>query len=308
MVSSLLTVGQQIIILFLLMAVGFCLGKTHMIDERGSVAMSNVAMYGSIPAMLIVSFQRELVVSDLRDFGMIALLTAFSIGLTIVMATLLLRKGELSRRQVLRFASVFSNSGFMGYPLMFAILGTTGVFFGSAYVAIFQFFVWTWGVYCMTGDRKRMKLRPILLSPGIIGVVIAMALYLLKITLPDIIFTPIQHLANMNTPLPMVVVGYQLSHADLKGALRGADAWLCALLRMVAAPLIVLGICLLLRTNATVTTVLVIAASAPPAAITSMFAAKFGGNTALASSVVSLHTLFSIVTMPLIIALAQSLV
>ena len=307
MLSSLLTVGQQIIILFLLMAVGFCLGKARMIDEKSSVAMSNVAMYCAIPAMLIVSFQRELVISDLRDFGMIALLSAVSLGLSIVMGTLLIHNKELARQRVLRFANVFPNSGFMGYPLMLAILGTTGVFFGSAFVAIFQIFVWTWGVYCMTGDRKRMKLRPILLSPGILGVVIAMTLYLLQIKLPDILFTPIQHLANMNTPLPMVVVGYQLSHADFKSALRGADVWLCALLRMVVTPLVVLGICLALHTGSIVTTVLVIAASAPPAAITSMFAAKFGGHTALASSVVSLHTLFSIVTMPLIIALAQYL-
>lgn len=307
MLSSLLTVGQQIIILFLLMAVGFTFGKAHMIDERGSLAMSNVAMYAATPAILITSFQRQLIVADLRNFGMIALLTAVSMGLSIVMGKMLLRKGILQRRQILRFATVFSNSGFMGYPLMNAILGPTGIFFGSAYVAVFQIFLWTWGVYCMTGDTRRMRLRPILLSPGILGVAVAMALYLLQITLPDIILTPLRHLGNMNTPLPMMVVGYQLSQADLRTALKGIDVWTCALLRMVAAPLIVIAICLALQVNTTVTTVLVIAASAPPAAVTSMFAVKFKGDTALASSIVSLHTLFSLLTMPLMIGLAQYL-
>ena len=51
----------------------------------------------------------------------------------------------------------------------------------------------------------------------------------------------------------------------------------------------------------------VIAASAPPAALLSMFAQKFESDTKLASSVVSVFTAISVVTIPLVVGLAQHL-
>ena len=56
--------------------------------------------------------------------------------------------------------------------------------------------------------------RTLLMNPGVIGVVIAMVLYLLQITLPEIILSPITYLSDMNTPLPMVDIGYQLSQSE----------------------------------------------------------------------------------------------
>ncbi len=304
--ASFLTVAQQIFILFLLVAVGFILGKTGLIDQNGSVVMSSVVMYAVTPAILVVSFQRELVAADLRNFGTIALLAAVSTALMIVIASLAL-PGADPRRRVLRFASVMSNCAFMGYPLLSAILGPIGIFYCSAYVAVFQLTGWTWGVWNMTGDAGRLKLRPLLTNPGVMGVAVALALYLLQIRLPAVVLAPLEHLGNLNTPLPMLVVGYQLSHANLRNALRRADAWLCMLLRLLAAPLLTLGLCCLLGVESIAAVVLVAAASAPAAALTSMFAAKFGGDTELASGTVSVQTLCSIATMPAVIALAQHL-
>ena len=51
--ASFLTVAQQIFILFLLVAVGFILGKTGLIDQNGSVVMSSVVMYAVTPAILV---------------------------------------------------------------------------------------------------------------------------------------------------------------------------------------------------------------------------------------------------------------
>ena len=103
-----------------------------------------------------------------------------------------------------------------------------------------------------------------------------MALFLLQVTLPEIVMVPITYLSDLNTPLPMVVVGY-------------------------------LGICLALGLDSRLTVITVIAASAPPAALMSMFSAKFKLDTALASSLVSVQTAFSALTMPLMVSLANYL-
>ena len=98
-------------------------------------------------------------------------------------------------------------------------------------------------------------------------VAIAMVLYLLQITLPEIILSPITYLSDMNTPLPMVVIGYQLSQADFRRALHGAIFWVSAALRLLILPLLALGVCMLMRLDSGVTLAVVIAASTPPAAL-----------------------------------------
>jgi len=308
MLASLLTVGQQIIILFILMAVGFVLGKVKMIDHRSSVVMSNVAMYAVTPAVLITAFQRDLVRDDLANFGQIVLVFTIVSAVAVTLSYLCLRGEAVERLRVFRFGVVFPNCGFMGYPLMTAILGPIGIFFGSACVVVFQLLAWTWGVFNMTGSAKALKLKPMLINPGVLAVAAAMGLYLLQIRLPEVVLTPLTHLGNMNTPLPMLIVGYQLSQADFRTALQGRNSWLAMGLRLVAMPLAALGLCLALHANPTVTVVVVASSSTPAAALTSMFAAKFEGNTALASSTVSVQTLCSILTMPVVIALAQYLV
>ena len=139
-------------------------------------------------------------------------------------------------------------------------------------------------------------------------VAIAMVLYLLQITLPEIILSPITYLSDMNTPLPMVVIGYQLSQADFRRALHGASFWVSAALRLVILPLLALGVCMLMRLDSGVTLAVVIAASTPPAALLGMFAAKFDRDVSLAPSLVAVQTLLSMITMPLVLGLAKFLV
>ncbi len=307
MLASFLTVGQQIITLYLLMVVGFVLGKAKLVDERGSATMSSVVMYVASPCMLLVAFQRPLDTEDLHAFGLVLGVSLLLHLMFIAAAYLFVRDEKHTRQGALRFATVFSNSGFMGYPLMAALLGSIGVFYGSAYNIIFTLFSWTWGVYVLTNDRSQLRLRPMLLNPGVISTVLALLFYFVQLELPEFLMTPVEYLSDLNTPLPMIVVGYQLSHADFRAALRGRGPLTVMGLRLVALPLAALAVCLALNVPHDLTMVMLIAASAPPAALLSMFSAKFGRDTALASSLVSVQTALSALTMPLMVGLASAL-
>lgn len=306
MIGSFLTVGEQVLILFALMAVGFALGKAKLMGDKGSLAMTNLVMYAVSPAMMVVAFQREKDTADLHNFLVCLLLAVAVHAVSILLACAALR-GKDGTCGVLRFGAVFSNCGFMGYPLMAALLGSIGVFYGSAYVIVFTILSWTWGVYVITGDRSQLRLKPLLLNPGVISVVLAMALYLGQVTVPEPLMVPINYLADLNTPLPMLVVGYQLSHANFKAALQGISSWVTLVLRLLVLPLTSLGICLALNVSHDLTLVMLIAASAPPAALLSMFAARFGKDTALTSSLVSVQTAISALTMPVLVGLAEVL-
>lgn len=53
MLQSFLTVGQQILTLYLLLVVGFVLGKVKLLDDRASVALSSLVMYVVSPCMMV---------------------------------------------------------------------------------------------------------------------------------------------------------------------------------------------------------------------------------------------------------------
>ena len=195
MLQSFLTVGQQIITLYLLLVVGFVLGKVKILDDRASTAMSNLVMYVVSPCMMIVAFQRPLEREALHNFGLATGVSLLLHVVFIVVAVLLIRDGDTQRQGDLRFAAVFSNCGFMGYPLMAAMLGSIGIFYGSAYVIVFTVLTWTWGVYAVTGDRSQLRLKPLLLNPGVISVAAAMALYLCRITVPEMLMVPVRYLS-----------------------------------------------------------------------------------------------------------------
>ena len=306
MIGSFLTVGEQVLILFALMAVGFALGKAKLMGDKGSLAMTNLVMYAVSPAMMVVAFQREKDTADLHNFLVCLLLAVAVHAVSILLACAALR-GKDGTCGVLRFGAVFSNCGFMGYPLMTALLGSIGVFYGSAYVVVFTVLTWTMGVYMITHDTSKLRLKSILLNPGVLSVAAAMVLYLLSVSLPEIVMTPLNYLASMNTPLPTIVVGYQLSHANFCHAFADRRSWTALVLRLAVIPLLTVGGCYVLQVDSAVALVTVIAASTPPAALLSMFAQKFGSDTRLASSVVSVYTALSVLTIPPVVGLAQHL-
>ncbi|MBQ0037391.1 MAG: AEC family transporter [Clostridiales bacterium] len=308
MIQSFFMVGQQVLHLFIIVAIGYVLGKVKLIGGPASVGMSNLVMYVVSPCMLVVAFQRPLEADTFRNFCVALAAAAVIHLLNIAAAQTVVRDKDLQRQQALRFSTVFSNSGFMAYPLQTALLGTIGVFYGSAYVLIFNIAAWTYGLWLMGGKEGKLSWRPLVFNPGILGVAVAMTLYLLGITLPEIILTPVTWLSNLNTPLPMVVLGYQLSQADLRAVLRHGSMWVGTALRLLILPAAALVLCLIFRLDAPVLIATVVASSAPSAAILTMFAAKFDRDTALTSGIVAVQTLFSVITMPLIVGLAQYLV
>ncbi len=303
MLQSILTVGEQVLILFILSGIGFVLGKAKIIGDKFSRDASQLVMYVVSPCMMVVAFQRSFEKEGFHNFCMALLLGLLIHATGIAMAQLFLRK-KTDKEDALRFSVVHSNCGFMGYPLQTALLGTIGVFYGSAFCTVFTLCSWTYGLAQMSGGKQKISAKTLLLNPGVLSVVVAMALYLGSVSLPELILTPVTYLSQLNTPLPMIIVGYQLSQANLLSALRGWDTWLAIVLRLIVTPLIALGLCLVLRADHAVSVAVVAAASAPCAALLSIFSARYERDTALASSLVAAETLLSALTMPVMVGLA----
>ena len=309
MIESFFTVAQQVLMLFILIGVGFLLGKLKLLTSQGSLAMSNLMLYAAIPCLVISSFQRPLEPDQLQNFGLTIVLAVVVHVAMIIISAVVLRRTDDDRRSILSLCAVMANCGFMAFPLQSALYGSLGVFYGSAYLMVFNICTWTYALY-MAADRDRsvLKLRTILLTPTIIAIILSMILYLGQITLPNLLLTPITYISNLNVPVPMIIIGFHLSQTELKTALQGKGAIASIILRLIVSPLLALGLCLLLQLDAMVSTVVVIAASTPAAAVITMLISKYGKNAPLSSSLISIHTLCSAITIPVMVALTQLLI
>ena len=116
---------------------------------------------------------------------------------------------------------------------------------------------------------------------------------------------PISYLAGLNTPLPMIIVGYYLSNSKMKEGLKDKYAWTAAIFRLLILPIICVSLLYLIGLRGNILITVAIAVSAPSAAATTMFAAKFERDTELSVNMVSLSTIFSIVTMSCIVAITN---
>ncbi len=305
MLSSFTDVGQQVLVLFILIGVGALLTKLGFITEKGAASMTDVVLYAVTPCVIINAFQREYR-PELLGGLLTALLCAFLIMLgSVLLAELLYRKKAISRAVVLKFSLVFSNCGFMALPLQEAVLGKDGVFYGAAYIAVFNIFMWTYGLITMSRKTELRSALKAIINPGVIGTLIGVLLFIFSVKLPPVISSPIRFLAALNTPVPMLVIGYHLMHADLKKVLTDKDAYFAMAMRLILIPLATLVVLYLCKVDPTVSAAVVIAVSSPVAAFTTMMSAKHGRDTMLSAGIVSASALFSLITMPLIVGLAM---
>ena len=306
--QNLATVAVQVGVLFALMAVGVVCRRVRLVDETAVKGIVNVLLLVVTPSLIVDSFQRPFDSSMMHGFFWAFAIASFAHFAVILLARLFSR-GDDKSRPVLRLAMVFSNAGFMGIPLEQAILGAEGVFYGIVYVVVFNFFMWSWGLYemkfkaesekCKVGCRAK-DLRPMIGNPGTVGLAIGLPL-------PAILKTPISLLAGLNTPLAMLVIGFYLAGADFRRVVRMPSAYLAAAVRLVVFPLALLALLYPLRLHfpREMMLALVTAASAPVAAMVSMFASKFERDVDLSVGLVSGTTLLSILTMPPVIAFAM---
>ena len=295
----------QVCILFVLILIGVTLEKTRVLNEAAAKGFTDVTLYLATPCVIIKSFIREFDESMLENLIM-SFLAAFILHIAfIVLSHLLLRSKDEARKVVLRFGVVFSNCGYMSIPLQQALLGDIGVFFAASYVAIMNFFVWSYGLLSMSGDKKTLSIKKLIANPGIIGLALGVIVFIFSIPLPKIISEPVSYMASLNTPLPMIVIGYHLAKNNLLSGLKDMKCLFAIFLKLILVPLLSLGGMYLCGIRGDLLVSLVISCAAPTAAVTTMFSAKFNKDTALSVNMVSLSTLFSLITMPLIVTLAQ---
>ncbi len=295
---------NQVLILFLILLVGYVAAKAKILDSPTIRKLSEILLYVASPMLILNSFLFEFSMERLKNAGWVILASGgfflFSVGLS----RLMFHRFNEKVNPVLRFTAIFSNCGYMGLPMMMALYGEDGVFYGSFYIIMFHITLWTLGVRIFgVGGAQTGGWKKILLNPSLIAVYVGMIIFVARIPMPQVVVGAVSAVGNMTMPLSMLIIGAVLSQAKLGTVFNDPKVYLASAIRLVVMPLLALLLARLVGLPALPSAVLVTAVAMPAAANITIFAEMFDKDSVFASKCVSVSTLLSILTAPLIISL-----
>lgn len=291
---------QQVGILFLLIFSGALCARLGVLRPEYKQAFSNLLLYLVVPVMVVNSYMTEfdpaMGANLLKAFGWSALAIGIGLGVTFGLT----RGWGGGEAALQRFACIFSNAAYMGFPLIQALFGAEGLIYASAYVTVFNVLLWTLGYAMVSGRaRKQEVLHSIFTSPVLYAVILGIGIYFLRVPVPELLRKPCELIASMNTPLSMVITGMLIAASDLRQVVRSLRLWSVAALRLLLIPAVSIGAFWLLGLRGMVAEVVLLLEACPCAAITSIFAVQFHHDEQSAAGMVVVTTLLSILTLPL---------
>ena len=306
MLNNLLLVAGQVLTLFLLMAVGFFFTKRGTFTSASLSAMSQLLMYVVAPCIVIKSLMGEECTPEMTSSILLCLLALVATYVVYaILSTPLYPRLGADKRDTLRFAVIYGNTGFMGLPLVQGVLGDRAMIFCVLGLAAFNVATWTHGVVLM-GGKEHASAKKAILNPGVIGCVIGFTLFFTGFKLPSPVADAVGHLGNMNTPLAMVVIGGQMASANLGETFRRKDLYGASALKLLALPVLTGAMLLPLKLPVEAFSTLVILSACPTAGITGIFAQSFRRDTVTSAQLITLSTLLSILTLPVVAVAADA--
>jgi predicted permease len=290
-------------ILAAFMLVGFVCGKKGIITDSGTAALSGLLLNATLPALMIMSLQKDFDASLLKNGAVIvaAFLATQAVGAALGLILCRLFKVEGSEKNVWVFELIFANIAYMGIPVVKSLYGSGDAMF---YVAMcgfaFNFLVFSLGVKLMAGAETKIDFKAIAVSPPIITTAIGFALFVFSVKLPATLSSALESLGDMTTPLSMIITGSILSRSDFKSVFTDRKMYVPHFVRLIALPLITFyGLRPFIKDETALGT-LVTLTGMPTASLVVVLATRYNGDAKTASRFVFVTTIASMFTIPAI--------
>lgn len=298
-----LTLAKQVVIMFILSGVGYLMFRTKKISEEGSKSIGNILIYLSLPCVIIRGFQVERTPETLQGLGLSALLAAVILAVCILIPRIIYKKDPIAA-----FAAGFSNPGFFGVPLIVSSLADGAVFYVAAYIAFLNLLQWTYGVAIMTGEKKGLSFKKVITAPFMIAIIIGLFFFLTGLKLPAMADSVVSSIAALNTPLAMFTVGIYLAQTDILAMIKRYKLYGISLVRLLVIPLVgLLLLSLVPAAQMDMKLALLIAAACPVGSNVAVYAQLHNKDYGYAVETVVISTLFSVLTIPGVVWLAQQI-
>lgn len=291
---------DQMIVLFASILIGYAVTKAGVLHQDANRMLSGLIVNLTNPLLILSSVMTDerLLTNGqvLQLTGVAAVCYAFLIATSFLVPRLL--RAQQNEAGVYRFMYIFSNIGYIGYPIVSALFGPGAVFYATVFVLLFQLLCWSYGVHLIEGEARFRFSLSVLRSPCIISALAAYVIYFSGVRFPPVVRQAVSFLGEITSPLCMLVIGCSLAQMSLRSVFVRWRVYVLAGIKMVAVPLLVYGVLHRFVTNELILGVTVVILSMPVATNAPIICCQCGVDEELASSGVFLTTLVSVVSIP----------
>ncbi|MFI3228277.1 MAG: AEC family transporter [Clostridia bacterium] len=284
--------------MFILILIGLYLKKKNIIQESGKDAIMDLILVIVLPCNILKAFSVDFGENILQKFAIIFLIASFVQVLAYFITKLAYNRFDDRKKAVFQYATVCSNSGFMGNPVIEGIYGSIGLTYNSIFLIPLRVMMWTAGVsYFSEKSNKKALMKSILTHPCMLATYFGFVLMLTPLAIPEFALGAITACSNSCTALTMIYIGTIVADVRLKEMI-DLDQLYFSFVRLIFMPLVVFIGCKLCGVDSFITAVSVILTGMPGGSTTSLLAAKYGGDTVSATKCVVCSTILSMLTLP----------
>ena len=275
--------------MFCILALGWYLRKSGMIDKSGKALLSSLVMNVTLPASIVKSFQMEFS-ADILKLTLEVIVISFLIQIFSNLLSRVLYPGwSEESKKVLQYATIVSNAG---------IFGDLGIMYAAVYTIPTRIFMWSVGLtYFTEAPTKKELLKKVVTHPCIIGIFTGMVLLVSQFQLPGFVNQTVRTVAGANTFCAMLLIGCTLAEIPFKEVFT-REVYYYTFIRLFLIPVIVLAGCRLFHIDQLITAVCVILSAMPAASTSVVLAVKYGKDDRLATKIVVFSTVVSLITLP----------
>lgn len=289
----------RLLLIVVMIIIGFIAKKIGVLDETAPKTITGITFNISLPMLIFSSVYTNFSPDNLGKTG-ISLGVAVCIYGACFFLSLFYAKSLRMPRQsagVHQYCIVFSNVAFIGIPIIRAFWPEEAMLYASMFTVAFSLFNHTVGAFILSG--KGRNIRDVLLTPSLVGAVLALALSFFRIKPNPELLSMINQLGGMTTPLAMFSIGHILASLPLKEALLDRAVYITCFLRLLVLPLLV---CLVLRplfrNNYYLWAVPTLIAGMPCASTIPILAQRYNADAAAAGKLLVCSTVLALLTIP----------
>lgn len=305
---------EQIIKLFIVIAIGFAAAKSGYLPVQYKEAISKVIKNITLPLLIITSMMsKELTKDALVNTG-IAAASAVVVIVVLYGAGLLTAKIFRIKEPTKTVHALLSATGnvvFLGYPVISAVFGAEGLYYAVIYGIVNDGFLWSAGVYLInksSGKENSKENFKKLLNPNTISCILGIVLMLLGVKLPHILHDTLSGVGHLTTNLSMIFIGMVLATVDFKKIYKRVSMLSIIVLKMIAAPVLAAFLLSAFGVNAITCGAIVLQIAMPAQTVMSIITNEANSDVSYAAEYIFLSTILSIGTLPLVYYLLQCII
>ncbi len=294
---------KQMLVLFILMLVGVCCRKCGIFNDEANKRISSLVVNVANPALILSSSINQEAVIEGMEFVKTFLLAWGMFGVVMVIAHFIPRilRADVSEYGTYKTMTIFSNIGFMGFPVISALYGSEALLYATMFLIPFNVLIYTYGINVMKkqGEKTGFQLRKIL-NVGVISCAVALVIYLTRLPIPVVVENAVDSISGLTAPLSMMVIGDSLTKINLKKLFCNVKMLVFSAIKLLLIPVVGVSLIKLLDLNPLLTGVCMIMLATPVGSMNAMLAQEYDGDYELASQGVTITTLLAVITMPLV--------